>query len=261
MELLMFKLRPVVVFLLMFSLAYTAKPKRFHLITIPKSGTHLLWRYFRVLKEEIDPQINCGIPFHPAKEQGQKNPRFRSIKNQNLVLMIRDPRDIMISNVFWRDVDKIPAGCEELYEKWMELTFDEKLTLLIDPYPPFKDSKFLWVSNPKHMEYIMEYMELPSVYICRFEHLIGPKGNGSKKLQDKEIKNLATFIGIEISDGDIPNISKKLFGQRAAKRFTSFRKGQIGEWKSHFKKEHIDAFKTHLNQYLIAFGYEKDDSW
>jgi hypothetical protein len=40
-----------------------------------------------------------------------------------------------------------------------------------------------------------------------------------------------------------------------------FREGQKGGWRDFFTAEDVDAFKRIAGRELIAFGYEKDDSW
>lgn len=51
-------------------------------------------------------------------------------------------------------------------------------------------------------------------------------------------------------------LQKKLFGHSK-----TFRRGQIGAWKTTFEQEHIDAFKQVFGQELIEMGYEQDFDW
>ena len=42
----------------------------------------------------------------------------------------------------------------------------------------------------------------------------------------------------------------------------TFRKGEIGNWKDHFKQSHVDAFKeADLNNWLERLGYVDDHDW
>jgi hypothetical protein len=40
-----------------------------------------------------------------------------------------------------------------------------------------------------------------------------------------------------------------------------YRKGVPGDWKLHFKSEHIDYFKQHYNDLLVQLGYEVSADW
>ena len=249
-------------FLLFFSsLICQSKPRPYRIITLPKSGTHLLWQYFRLIKKHENKYLRNVIPIHPLNDNGYFNSELQRMNNQNVVLMLRDPRDILLSAVFWREKDKIKKGNEKLYKMWCKLSFDEKLMQIIKPTAPFNNSTFLRVSNPKQMDIMIDCLEFPNKYVCRFENLIGNHGGGSDQLQKNEILGLAKFVGIDISQETTSIIAEELFGPPPKQYFNTFRKGQIGEWKNYFTQEHIDAFKKHWNKYLIAFGYETDDDW
>ena len=48
-------------------------------------------------------------------------------------------------------------------------------------------------------------------------------------------------------------------GQQDVK--SHYRKGVPGDWKNHFKPEHVAHFKRHYNDLLLKYGYETNPDW
>lgn len=69
----------------------------------------------------------------------------------------------------------------------------------------------------------------PHALVVRFENLVGPKGSGSEILQKNEVKRIANYLELTVSDEEIEEVCQKLFGGTK-----TFKKGQIGTWKSKF---------------------------
>lgn len=254
----------IIIFNLVFLPAFSVE--KFQLITVPKSGTFLIIKYFSLLGKSFnDPKMEKEIKNafrreHPLAGIKWDYPSWFDPKTKT-ILMIRDLRDILVSYVFWLDKRKTGVYLDRQYYKyWEKLSFDEKLSMLIDPKAPFKGTKYLWLTHPKQWTHAMNIMKLPTTYVCRFENLIGEKGGGCSIKQREEIINLAKYIGIDLSKDQINFIQHHLFGNDIKNSWT-FRKGQIGNWKSHFTKAHKNQFKEQLNHFLIAFGYVEDDQW
>ncbi|MDB2614300.1 sulfotransferase domain-containing protein [Chlamydiales bacterium] len=162
-----------------------------------------------------------------------------------VIIGIRDLRDVVISSThFFRR--KISNSTE------VDATFDEKLlsvinfTGLSDFYGPttiaLQASNVIKESNP---------------FIIRFEDLIGEKGGGDRQKQIETIYKLAQYIEEEISYEQAEKIGDNLFGSSS-----TFRKGQIDQWKSIFNQDHIEAFKNSpMNPLLVEWGYENTPDW
>lgn len=59
------------------------------------------------------------------------------------------------------------------------------------------------------------------------------------------------------------SFSKKTGGRKRGEENVKshYRKGIAGDWKNHFKKEHIIFFKKNYNDLLVKLGYESDYDW
>lgn len=49
--------------------------------------------------------------------------------------------------------------------------------------------------------------------------------------------------------------------KQAGREKSTFRKGQVGEWKECFDERHKDVFKREAGDVLILTGYENDLDW
>ena len=177
------------------------------------------------------------------------------------ILIIRDPRDVCVSGVGFRtnrwfspeDYDgKIPIRLNKLeLQKWNQSNFDEKLMIIIANEFPLPYSQVNY-----EYELALKAMETGRFFLIKFEDLVGSKGGGSDKKQYKTIKALLKFLGLKRSEKRIKYAQKHLFGDSP-----TFRKGQIGAWKKHFKPEHIALFKERMNHTLLEWGYEDHEDW
>lgn len=165
--------------------------------------------------------------------------------------MYRDPRDMAVSLAFFMHKQK---------EEWplaQKMSFDQLLMDIIT------DSKTFYNFHPPVIGGIAElyksyynWLKVPNMLAIRFEDLIGPQGGGSAEIQKETVKKIALQLGFNLSDEEVDRVSNQIFGGTF-----SFREGQIGSWRKHFKPEHITAFKERAGQTLIDWGYEKDLNW
>lgn len=186
--------------------------------------------------------------------------------NFKVVFIIRDPRDQLISRIFYTyNYPKPYAGLQHL-------SFDELLSGLIGagalPNQKFDDlisSHLSYLLSPefKAISRITDFYEtfLPwskssMVYTTRFEDIVGPNGGGSLRKQIEEINNISKFLNLNLTQEKICEITSQLFGGT-----NTFREGKLGKWKEYFKPHHIDEFKKIGGHLLIELGYEKDLNW
>ncbi len=232
------------------------KESLFFVTTLPKCGTHLLLKAIRLLnakkqvfigksnaKQIVDSIINNpSILFHGHWGYTIENVSLVELYGMKGIFIYRDPRDRVISHAYW--VDTRPPGEAPHLKK---LNFHDRITYLIK------------TTNQYYASY-MPWRKHPQFYSCRFEDLVGPMGGGILENQLKEIKNLAKYMDISLTDENSIKIAAHLFGNKQLTKHT-FRKGQIGSWKSHFTEEQKKLFKELAGQLLIDLGYEKDLSW
>ncbi len=151
-------------------------------VSIPKSGTHLLKKAIRQITGNLPMHwiaINAVYRFDPHQDLELPMPitgahlfpeidliRTECSSHYKKILMIRDPRDVMVSFMYHLDQQKIWAGKNQFdFEAFAKLPLDKRLqkTLL------FPDE---W-RNPKTcFENAAKLMREPGVFIFRFEDLI-----------------------------------------------------------------------------------------
>lgn len=233
------------------------------MITMPKSGTHLLMKFWHLLRgiepvwaDHYNPKTKkrCYPWYHFYMDWNWiqrilDNPRYQ------VVINIRDPRDVCVSIVdhllnsssSWLSVEG---------KAWFsQLSFDEQLFYVIE-----KDGCSL--SPHIYLEQVSLLIKDPRAIVCRFEDLVGPEGGGSKERQIKQVESLLDAFSISLSDEKINLLTDSLFGIHVTDEYSAtYRKGQIGSWKECFTDEHKKAFKEQMGKYLIELGYEDDYNW
>lgn len=222
--------------------------------SIPKCGTHLLIKTINLITKNeseiqyLDSMLDFKKDFLDIYKQfffaghllyNNENTNILKKFNFKTLFIYRDPRDEALSFVYW--IYKNPNFWPQL----QKMTFNELLSYVITTETPFWYKSALSWKNEK------------TVYTTTFEKLIGPKGGGELKIQINEIKNIAGYIEMQITNEEAEHISNRLFG----KKLITFREGQIGSWKKHFTEEHKQLFKEKSGQLLIDLEYEKDLNW
>jgi len=238
-------------------------PDKTIILTIPKSGTHLIQA------------IAIMISGKPVVEIGIKNINFNNLdfqtdridiyhlwpsfltmqqtllKNAKIVIMIRDPRDTIISRVHWIEKNKLPIS-DYSPEEFKNLDFQTKLQTVLF-HERFQRTNFT--------EQAIAWMQCPYVHVCRFEDLVGPKGGGDRNRQIAAIRQLAWFMGFDLPAPRIAFIADTVFGENKAIGKGTFRKGQIGSWKNYFGPEEKALYKELMGQDLVEMRYEQDNNW
>jgi hypothetical protein len=92
--------------------------------------------------------------------------------------------------------------------------------------------------------------------MVRFEDLVGARGGGSADAQERAVERIASHLGISIDGQTTRMIEENLFGTGR-----TFRKGQIGGWRSEFLPEHERAVNEVMGPLLLELGYETDPNW
>lgn len=263
------------IFILITLLFYTnIKSSQILNISIPKSGTFLLMRTL-----ELITHMKCHVglstqiytpPLQLLQESMQHcgfsclhlvfNSHYESFLKETgcrACFIVRDPRDLLVSQVYFMLKYSPDHG---------RFNFDSLLSALIgdnDKSPQDILTHFLEVtldvlSPQEYISHIKRYYEgflgwqnSETCYTTRFEDLVGPMGGGTIEQQRREVANIAKHIGADLNEEQVTDICSNIFGST-----WSFREGKIGSWKTHFKEEHKQAFKTVAGDLLERLGYE-----
>lgn len=185
---------------------------------------------------------------------------------QKGIILIRDPRDVAVSRVYWhtnRWFDPGPHGKDldgkvmyldmNQLEHWNNASFNEKLTMTLAHTLPLPYSQI-----NREYELAAQALATGRGFLVRFEDLVGSKGGGSDKVQDRTIRKILAFLDYNITESVIQEVKNELFGNPYS---MTYRQGQIGSWKTHFQPDHIRLCKITMGKTLLEWGYEFDYQW
>jgi hypothetical protein len=224
-------------------------------VTIPKAGTNLLAKALRLLthresKRYSSPELLKGqlpevsdqilfshLPFDKSAARLLKKYHYKCL------FMIRDPRDVVVSNTHWLVTQPLIHQANVKKHAEDPAFFSKLLTQQIEEIKKTFDNYVPWMNDE-------------AFYTVRFENLVGAQGGGSNKKQKQELKNIAAHSGIDLSSNELRTVAAQLFGGTM-----TFREGQTSSWKKHFDADQKKLFKKVAGKLLIDLGYEQDFDW
>ena len=238
-------------------------------ICLPKSGTHLLERalclhpaLYRRLTRTLHPKnvesyggirsvlqdLRPGqLVFCHFSYQDKIADAIRDYNVKSLFL-IRDPRDIVVSKVFYL----MRSRNHDLHQFYLsQKDFRERLLTTIQGAPEHNVTS-LGVELNRYAGWLDS-----GALVVRFEDLVGAKGGSIPEKQRAELSRIFRFIDCPLSEYETTQISEKLFSNTSP----TFRKGSIGDWRKHFDSEIKTAFKAVAHEQLVQYGYEDDTGW
>lgn len=198
---------------IMLSALNFAAHKNIYAATIPKSGTNLLAKALRLLtgrkaKRYSSPELlNGQLPKHSDTilyshvHYDARVAKLFADNDYTCFFMIRDPRDLLISKVFW--LVSHPQIHPQQAKKYAAdpSYFSYLLTHHIKGIKKTYDEYLPWMKNPR-------------VYTVRFEDLVGRQGGESQRKQMKELIAIAHHINLEKSEAQIQEVADSLFGEQ-----------------------------------------------
>lgn len=156
------------------------------------------------------------------------------IKDKTVVVTQRDPRDIVVSAMFYRkttDLDlaiEVMASPKRSYAEWVESW--------LEPSEPLKCKRIL----------------------TSYEHL-----------HFKPVKQLR-YIIFEITGETLPDerineaVERQSF-KNMSKQYDDgghfMRKGVVGDWRNHFNREQAKRFNDHFGNFMMRQGYVDNLDW
>lgn len=175
-----------------------------------------------------------------------------------VVVLIRDPRDQLVSRVYHIRRDSGHAWHQAL----ADMSVDEALMACIEGRPGLPSTRALF-------DISQSWMNSASDCLCvRYEALLDDTAGEYRRVLD--------FLGVRLPGGLLETIVRRNRFSRLAtgRRFwkpaaeagasntqSHFRKGIAGDWRNHFKPEHVERFKVLVGDKLIELGYEPDLAW
>lgn len=245
---------------------------------MPKSGSHLIIQVLQGLTE-FGPFVNPGFPPVNRTEKNlqltdeavldklfkmrpgdigygylKANDKYIAALTRPgicSIFLYRDPRDMIVSHVFYATDMFTGHGMHEYYNEKLE-TIEDRINAAITGVtaPGFE----LRGVRSRYEGYI-KWLGVTDILCLRFEDLRLDTDNSLSKILDYlEVKGFTP----EIDRNQAVNILKNAIDP---KKSGTFRKGKPGNWRDYFTQSNIDYFKETSGDLLINLGYEKDNNW
>lgn len=246
-----------------------AEGPRVAVTSVPKAGTHLLISALkRVPGVRVIPELVLGkvsvdgrirrlqriAPLQVLVGHLVYEPRLAealAARGVKLVLMIRDPRDVVVSLAKY--IPREPVG-HRFHDHFTRVltSDDERIMACIRGVPGehARDGRAQPDIGTLFGSYLA-WTERHAVHTCRFEDLVGPHGGGSERAQLDELQRLTDWLGFGLNAGQVAAIAGATF----SKDSLTFRKGEIGDWTNHFTPQHEAAFREVAPALLARLGY------
>ena len=244
----------------------------------PKSGSHLLlqvmngltqimpYKYVdadpvrtityegrRKTKEEILADLKhtpTGVIGWGYVDATEENASFLTSDGRVNFFIYRDPRDMLVSQVFFATDMHEEHGMHDYYTSLPD--FGARLNVAITGID--KDDLRM-VSVKQRYEGVFAWLEQKNTMCIRFENLIN----------NRDATLLAMLDEVESTGYKIPTPREKalavLVDAIQPRKSHTFRSGKTGGWRQHFTDDHKKLFKDVAGDLLVRLGYEKDNDW
>lgn len=244
----------------------------------PKSGSHLLLQILNGFTKIMPYQYVEADPVRTIEKAGRRKTEAETLNELKRIprgvigwgyveaspenisflckpdrvnyFIYRDPRDMLVSQVFFATDMNEEHGMHEYYKSLPD--FGERLKVAITGID--QDGLYM-VSVKQRYASVFEWLEQPNVMCIRFEDLINKRDATLDAMLDE----------VESTGYKIPTPREKalsVLGEAIQpKKSRTFRSGKAGGWREHFTEEHKKLFKDMTGDLLLKLEYEKDNDW
>ena len=244
----------------------------------PKSGSHLLLQILNGFTQIMPYAYVAAEPIRTIRKDGGRRTADRiaadlhripqgvigwgyvEASTENVAVLCqpervnyfiyRDPRDMLVSQVFFATDMHAEHGMHEFYKSLPD--FGERLKVAITGID--RDGLKM-VSVKQRYEGVFEWLEQPHVMCIRFEDLINKRDATLNAMLDE----------VEKTGYKIPTPREKaleiLVEAIQPKKSHTFRSGKTGGWREYFTDEHKKIFKDVAGDLLVRLGYEENNNW
>ncbi len=244
----------------------------------PKSGSHLLLQVLNGLCQVAPYAYTSSLPIRSITREGRKRSQAEILADlraippreigwgylaptaENIAFLCqegrvnyfiyRDPRDVLVSHVFFATEMHRGHGMHAYYRSLPD--FDARLKVAITG---IDRNGLKMVGVRQRYEDVFAWLDEPRVLCLRFEDLIN---NRDRTLL--EILNEIEKTGYKIPVSREKALAA-LIEAIDPKKSHTFRSGTTGNWKKRFSEENKALFKERTEDLLIRLGYEKNTDW
>jgi len=244
----------------------------------PKSGSHLLLQILNGFTQIMPYRYVDADPIRTIKKDGTRNIQYEILSklsdiprgvigwgyleatNENASFLTaagrvnyfiyRDPRDMLVSQVFFATNMHGEHGMHDYYNSLPD--FGARLNVAITGID--RDGLKM-VSVKQRYEGVFQWLEQKNTMCIRFEDLIN----------SRDVTLNAMLDEVEKTGYKIPTPREKalpiLIEAIQPKKSHTFRSGKTGGWRQHFSEEHKALFKDVAGDLLVRLGYESNNDW
>jgi sulfotransferase 6B1 len=163
--------------------------------------------------------------------------------------IFRDPRDVVVSHVFYVTDMETRHVHHDYYQALPDFAARLNASILGRPEA---DVEFPDIAA-RFAPYL-GWLEHHEVLPLHFEDLIDDRASALTRILDHFLARVPLQTPRQL-------ILDSLESAIDSKRSPTFRSGKIGEWRKHFNEEHERLFKKVAGDLLVRLGYEKDNDW
>jgi len=238
--------------------AYFQKKPLF-LISIPKSGTHLLYQlveslgYGRGVVFSDSPRPGCWYCLEYSNSHTSARDFFIDTVRRSpfgnrqhpfllspALFMYRNPLDILISEANYYHKD----GNSPFYGYLANRSFEERIMALIeDPW--------LLGSIRERIGRFTPWVDFQNVIPVSFEEMIGPQGGGDREAQTKLIWSLQLKLHIP---GNPLRYGNRVFNESSP----TFHEGRIGSYRDRLSEKTCRLFQSLPQDFMAMLGYDAE---
>ncbi len=235
-------------------------------ICIPKSGTHLLERalclhprlyrrLIRTINDASAPTVGAlARTLHDARP-GQvlvshlaySPERLRVMRSSGVrhLLLVRDPRDVVVSTMFYIMRQKE----HQFHDLFLRQPSERaRLRLAI-----MGCAELGFTSVAEHFAAYRGWLDSGGL-VVRFEDLVGVRGGGDGETQLTSLGAIFQHLGTPVEEAGLQRVANRLFSSNSP----TFRKGTSGDWRTHFDSELQRIFIRKTQHILEGFGYQPE---
>lgn len=245
---------------------------------MPKSGSHLIIQVLQGLTK-IGPFVNPGFPPVNRSQDNRKQPDsfvLSSIQTMRpgdiaygyvharepfiqplthpgraTIFVYRDPRDMIISHVFYATQMHKGHGMHQYYTETLK-TMEQRINSAIQGVD--EPGSELSPIRKKYENYL-GWLEQPEVLCLRFEDLILQR--------EQTLGRILDYLALR---GFTPRMERAqaiaiLAQAIVPKKSGTFRKGKPGNWEEYFTEANKTFFKQTSGDLLMLLGYAPDLNW
>ena len=245
---------------------------------MPKSGSHLIIQILQGLTR-IGPFVNPGFPpVNRAEDNRQFSvegilDNISRMKSGDIgygyldarqeyidaltrdgiasIFVFRDPRDMIISHVFYATEIFEEHGMHDYYTNNLS-TMEERINAAIRGV---NENDLELIGVRERYEAHLGWLDQQEILCLRFEQL--------RENQEQAFDLILDYLKLQ---GFQPELNREearqALGEAVQPRKSgTFRSGKVGDWRQHFTQMNVDVFKQSTGDLLIKLGYEEDGTW